>query len=191
MTDATIAPDNTPIPTLPPEKVRGAALTVCRCCTLKTCEQCGTEFLLKMERDEMVDTVIESHFDATKRKGAQLTRTPQNHRYLVANNSDREGFFLVWDGPTGNTDITEAVYEQIVAEAVGAGLSQAVYHVYARLWIYQSDDVRFIQIPDRILADFGLDARNEPFADADHDQWAARRFCTVACSRAAIEAVAG
>ena len=30
MTDSTIAPDNTPIPTLPPEKVRGAALTVCR-----------------------------------------------------------------------------------------------------------------------------------------------------------------
>ena len=31
MTDSTIAPDNTPIPTLPPEKVRAAALTACRC----------------------------------------------------------------------------------------------------------------------------------------------------------------
>lgn len=105
--------------------------------------------LLKMERDEMVDTVIESHFDATRRKGAQLTRCAADHRYLVAHNSDNEGFFLIWDGPTENTDITEQVYEEIVAEAHAAGLGSAIYHVYARLWIYQTDDVRFLQIPDR------------------------------------------
>ena len=126
--------------------------------------------LLKMERDEMVDTVIESHFDATRRKGAQLTRCTEDRRYLVAYNSDDEGFFLVWDGPKKNTDITEEVYEQIVAEAAESGLGSATYHVYARLWIYQTDDVRFLQIPDRILADFGLDARNEPFADLDAEQ---------------------
>lgn len=123
--------------------------------------------LLKMEREEMCDTVIESHFDATRRRGAQLTRCDDGYRYLVAHNSDNEGFFLVWDGPTANTDITEDVYELIVAEGAAAGLSPTTYHVYARLWIYQTDDVRFLQIPDRILADFGLDARSEPFGETE------------------------
>ena len=42
-----------------------------------------------------------------------------------------------------------------------------VYHVYARLFVYQTQNVVFYQIPDRILSDFGLDLKNEPFADSD------------------------
>lgn len=126
--------------------------------------------LLKMEREEMCDTVIESHFDATRRKGADLTRCPEGYRYLVAANTEGQGFFLVWDGPTENTDITEEVYERIVEEASSAGLGSSRYHVYARRWVYQTEDVRFLQIPDRILADFGLDARSEPFTDPD-ESW--------------------
>ena len=89
------------------------------------------------------------------------------YRYLVAKNADDEGFFLVWDGANNNTDFTESVYEVCAKEAVKAGLKSSPYHVYARLYRYQTDGVRFYQIPDRILADFGLDMKSEPFTEDD------------------------
>ena len=124
--------------------------------------------LLRMERDEMLDTVIGSHFDANRRRGDQLVRIEDGkkpYKYLIAKNSDDEGFFLVWEGPDGNTDFTGVVYEACAREAKRAGLKSSPYHVYARLYKYQTDGVLFYQIPDRILSDFGLDMRSEPFTD--------------------------
>ncbi len=126
--------------------------------------------LLRMERDEMLDTVIASHFDANSRRGDRLIRIDNlknPYRYLIAQNTDGEGFFLVWDGPDSNTDFTESVYEACAEEAELEGLKPAPYHVYARLYRYQTNGVRFYQIPDRILADFGLDMRSEPFVEED------------------------
>ncbi len=121
--------------------------------------------LLSMEREEMTDTVIASHFDANRRRGAGLCRLPvDQNRYLVAKNTDEEGFFLLWEGPDGNTDFTEDVYEACAEEAERAGL-KPIYHVYARLYLFQTSDVVFYQIPDRILRDFGLDLRGEPFSE--------------------------
>ncbi|HVV76347.1 MAG TPA: site-specific DNA-methyltransferase [Mycobacteriales bacterium] len=121
--------------------------------------------LLSMEREEMTDTVIASHFDATRRRGVGLCRLPvEANQYLVAKNTDEEGFFLVWGGPDANTDFTEDVYEAVAEEAERAGL-KPTYHVYARLYLFQSQNVVFYQIPDRILRDFGLDLRGEPFSD--------------------------
>jgi adenine-specific DNA-methyltransferase len=119
--------------------------------------------LLDMERDEMVDTVIESHFDANRRRGSNLIRmNGREWTYLVARNSDDEGFFLIWEGAAKGTTFDEAAYVGCAQEAREAGL-KPVYHVYARLSTYQSDDVRFAAIPDRVLADFGLDLSSEPF----------------------------
>jgi len=121
--------------------------------------------LLNMERAEMTDTVISSHFDATRRRGVGLSHIePGQHRYLVAHNTEQEGFFLVWDGANGNTDFSEEVYEECAAEAAEAKL-KPLYHVYARLYLFQTSNVVFYQIPDRILRDFGLDLRGEPFTD--------------------------
>jgi adenine-specific DNA-methyltransferase len=128
--------------------------------------------LLQMERDEMVDTVIGSHFDASRRRGDQLIRLnseDESYQYLVAKNADDEGFFLVWDGPDKNTDLTEDVYDACVEEAVRAGLKKTPYNVYARLAIYMTEGIRFLQIPDRILADFGLNPRSEPFGAPDDE----------------------
>jgi adenine-specific DNA-methyltransferase len=122
--------------------------------------------LLKLERDEMVDTVIGSHFESDDRRGPLLMRIKESFKYLVAKNTNNEGVFLVWTGPNGNINLTREVYESCVKEGKAAGL-ESVYHVYARLFVYQTDTVVFYQIPDRILADFGLDLRNEPFADTD------------------------
>jgi adenine-specific DNA-methyltransferase len=129
--------------------------------------------LLKMERDEMVDTVIASHFDATRRRGVQLIElgsSDTTYKHLVARNTENEGFFLVWEGADGNTDFTEEVYEACFEEAERAGLKSSLYHVYARKYRYQTDGVRFYQIPDRILADFGLDLTSEPFSEPEDDQ---------------------
>src|SRR5207244_3205813 len=104
--------------------------------------------VLRMERDEMVDAVIGSYFDANKKGGTSLIYVdPTGFRYLVARNGEAEGFFLVWDGPSKNTDFTDTVYEAVAHEAKQAGL-KATYHVYARFNLYQTENVRFYQIPD-------------------------------------------
>lgn len=122
--------------------------------------------LLRMERDEMAETVIYSYFDASRRSRPGLVRVDDDYRYLVARNEDEEGFFLVWDGPDKNTSLTREVYAQIADEAKRAGLKRS-YHVYARQQLYVTANVRFYQIPDRILADFGLNPMSEPFSEVD------------------------
>ena len=117
--------------------------------------------VLRMERDEMLDTVIASHYDTNRRRGGLVSLSDQAYRYLIAKNADDEGFFLVWDGPDENTDLTEEVYEAVAEEAQKAQLGRT-YHVYARLYVFQTENVRFYQIPDRILADFGLNLSSEP-----------------------------
>ena len=111
----------------------------------------------------MVDTVIASYFDASQRRGISLQRfMGKGNAYLVAQNADEEGFYLVWDGPDQNTNLTEEVYEACATEGTNAKL-KPIYHIYARLSLFSTEGVRFYQIPDRILADFGLDVRDEPY----------------------------
>ncbi len=120
--------------------------------------------LLNMEREELADTLIASHFDAGSRRRDALVnvREQAQFKYLVAHNSDGEGFFLIWNGTKGNADFTERTYEACAKEAKAAGLGQR-YHVYARLYRFQTSNVIFYPIPDRILMDFGLDLRGEPY----------------------------
>lgn len=123
--------------------------------------------VLAMERDLMADTVIASHYDAERRGGPSLVRLSDPRcKYLVARNGDNEGFFLIWEGAGKSPVLDEHAYEEIVAEALAMNLAP-VYHVYARFNLYQSDDVRFYQIPNRILMDFGLSEANDAFNNDD------------------------
>lgn len=136
-------------------------------CFRQLTRQVDSAALLQMERDDMVDTVIASYFDSSRRRGSPLERYSKiGYAYLVAKNSENEGFYLVWDGPDMNTDFTEAVYETCVKEGRRAELAP-IYHVYARLNLFSTDGVQFYQIPDRILADFGLNGRTESDADEE------------------------
>lgn len=127
-------------------------------------KQVDANIVLRMERDEMVDTVIASHHDSNRRRGATLvTLEDLSNKYLVGRNSEGHGFYLVWEGPDGNTDLTEDVYEACVAEGRKARL-EPVYHVYARYNLFGTEDVRFYRIPDQILIDFGLDMRTESYS---------------------------
>lgn len=123
--------------------------------------------LLEMERDEMTDAVIASHYDINRRSGPGLIlMTTEGYSYLVARNSSDEGFYLVWDGSAEPPVFDDKVYDAIVNEALSAGL-KPTYHVYARFNLFQSDDVRFYQIPDQILIDFGLDINDVYNAESD------------------------
>lgn len=136
---------------------------------LRLGKKIDAEALLLMERDEMTDTVIASHFDMNRKRGAQLITYPSGtYRYLVARNNDGEGFYLVWGGADGETNFTDETYDVVAQEAQSAGL-KSVYHVYARLYLYAAETVRFYQIPDRILSDFGLDLKSEPFSNEDDE----------------------
>lgn len=127
------------------------------------------EALLQMEREEMVDTVVSSYFDSSRRRGPNLQRcSDPSYAYMVATNSEDEGFYLVWDGPNQNTDFTEEVWEACVLEGERAGL-KPTYHVYARFNLFPTTGVHFYQIPDRILADFGLDVRTDSYAEDDDE----------------------
>lgn len=123
--------------------------------------------LLSMEREELADTIIGSHFSSEARRRELVNVPAEDHfEYLVAINGSREGFFLIWNGADGDNDFTEAVYEKCAGEAAKAGLKPR-YHVYARRDLYQTDNVDYYQIPDRILMDFGLDLRGEPYHEDD------------------------
>lgn len=106
--------------------------------------------------------------DTSRQRGMSslIACDPTAYRYLVARNGEDEGFFLIWEGPDKNTDFNEDVYEACSEEARSAGL-KPVFHVYARYNLFQTENVRFYQIPDRILVDFGLDMRNDSFGDED------------------------
>ena len=128
-------------------------------------KQVDAKAVLRMERDEMVDTVIASHHDSGRRRGNSLvTFDNLSYQYLVGRNADGHGFYLIWEGPDANTDLTEEVYEACVAEGARAKL-EPVYNVYARYNLFGTEDVRFFRIPDQILIDFGLDMRTESYSD--------------------------
>ncbi len=118
--------------------------------------------LLNMERNDMIDTVIASHFQTSNKGFGLITLKNTKCKYLVAKNADNEGFFLVWEGADKNPVFDTEVYESVVQEAIEAGLKPR-YHVYARFNLHQSEDVMFYQIPNQILIDFGLSVASDSY----------------------------
>jgi len=130
--------------------------------------------VLAMERTLMADTVIASHFDASRRGSRTLVRLSNPLcRYLVARNDENEGFFLIWEGAGKSPVLNADAYDAIVKEAIEMKLAP-VYHVYARFNLYQSDDIRFYQIPNRILMDFGLSDAADAFNNDEEEDRAGR-----------------
>lgn len=122
--------------------------------------------VMTMKRDELIDVVITSHWESNRRNAPNLTRFDEDgYQYLVGKDEAGEGYFLIWNngGPVGSLDL--ASYKVVVAEAKRAGLKPP-FHVYARYEAFQSPNVRFWKIPDKILAHLGLD-ENERFNDEE------------------------
>ena len=122
--------------------------------------------VLAMQREEMTDLVLMSHWDVQTRKGPLLTTlVHKGYKYLVAKDILQNGYFLVWDGPDTRTPLTMPVLAAIAEEAKKAGLF-APYHVYARKSVVNAPNLLFYKIPDEILSKIGF---NDAFGMGDDE----------------------
>ncbi|MGO9021700.1 MAG: site-specific DNA-methyltransferase [Syntrophobacteraceae bacterium] len=129
--------------------------------------QIDAKTVMSMKRDELVDVVITSHWDTDRRGSPNLIRIDdKKFTFLVGKNEQGEGYFIIWHngGPVGQLDLD--TYKIVLADAKKADLSPP-YHVYARYEVYQSPNVRFWKIPDKILAHLGLNESSERFNEED------------------------
>ncbi|WP_083960476.1 site-specific DNA-methyltransferase [Methylomonas lenta] len=119
--------------------------------------------VLTMRKDELIDVVITSHWENGKRGGSCLIRVEEHgYKYLVGKNEQNEGYFLIWNGGEQVGQLDTETYATVIQEGKKAGLKQP-FHVYARYEIYQSKNVIFYKIPDKILAHLGLNENNDSF----------------------------
>ncbi len=126
-------------------------------------KQIDAKTVLSMKKDELVDVVITSHWEASNRNAPGLIRIEDTKfSYLVGKNERGEGYFIIWDGegPVGQLDRNS--YKDVLKDAEKAGLKPP-YHVYARYEVYQSRNVKFWKIPDKILAHLGLNENSDRF----------------------------
>ncbi len=121
--------------------------------------------VLALEREEMVDLLITTHWDQAERSGAHLRRFPAGtHKHLFAYSGRGEGFFLVWNVPGKPSILDRDAFRAITEEAKKANLKPP-YHCYARICTYSGPNIEFYQIPDRILEKIGFNAITEPFSN--------------------------
>lgn len=121
------------------------------------------EAVLALEREEMIDLLITSHWDQGDRGASFLRRLPAGtEKHLFGVDGNRRGYFLVWEGPEAQNRLNRAVFKEIAREAREHDLG-APFHVYARLNTYDGPNVEFYQIPDRILEQLGVNTSVEPF----------------------------
>ncbi len=119
--------------------------------------------ILELRRDELVDMVIASHWEDDKRRNTSLIeRVDKDYQYLVGKNVIGEGFFIVWNGKDSVGKLDQDTYMQILKEAKKEGV-KSPYHVYARTQSYQTNKVKFYQIPDKILLHLGLNENSDRY----------------------------
>jgi adenine-specific DNA-methyltransferase len=129
--------------------------------------QIDAKAVLSMRRDELIDVVITSHWEMGRRNSPNLIRVEDPaFSYLVGRNERGEGYFIIWpgDGPVGQLDIE--TYRTVLEEGKKANLKPP-YHVYARYEVYQSKNVFFYKIPDKILAHLGLNENSDRFNEPE------------------------
>ncbi len=81
--------------------------------------------MLALEREEMVDLLLTSHWDHGERAASHLQRLPAGaHRHLFARSGRGEGFFLVWNGPDNPSVLNREAFRCIAREAQEEGLTQ-------------------------------------------------------------------
>ena len=120
-----------------------------------------------LQREEMVDLLLTSHWDKSERAKTSLIRlVPGENRYLFAVNPRNEGFFLVWNGADKPSILDKEVFKSIVAEAKKNALGDR-YHVYASLAPYSGRTVEFYKIPDRVLEHIGFNTRADAYNNED------------------------
>ena len=133
----------------------------------KLSQRVDAEAVLALEREEMIDLLLTTHWDQAERSSAYLRRLPaQADRHLFAINGRGEGYFLVWKGPGESSILNRSAFRELAEEAKEANLKPP-FHVYARLSTYSGPNIEFYQIPDRILEKLGFNTTVHPFSTAE------------------------
>lgn len=117
--------------------------------------------ILSMKREDLIDVIISSHNDIAKNKSL-VYRLDKGYKFLVAKNNLDQGIFIIWDGPDSIGELNIDTYKQIINEAKLEKLSSRLI-VYARYETYESKNVDFFKIPDKVLAHLGLNEYNEKY----------------------------
>lgn len=132
----------------------------------KLTQRVDADAVLALEREEMIDLLLTSHWDQAERGAAYLQRIPIGGRkHLFAVSARNDGFFLAWNGPEHPAVIDRATYRAITDEAREAGLSPP-FHVYAKTMTYSGPNIEFYQIPDRILEKLGFNESIHPYSNS-------------------------
>lgn len=136
-----------------------------RFCKLTT--KVDADAVLALEREEMLDLLLTSHWDQKERSASHLKRLAAGENtYLFAISSHGEGFFLVWNGPDKPSVLDRIAFRGVAEEAKVYGLMPP-FHVYARTSIYPGPNIEFYQIPDRILDKLGFNEATQPYSAAE------------------------
>lgn len=131
---------------------------------IKLSQRVDADAVLALEREEMIDLLLTTHWDQTERSSAHLRRLPaQASRHLFGISGRGEGYFLVWRGPGEPSVLNREHFRQITDEAREAALKPP-FHVYARISTYSGPNIEFYQIPDRILEKLGFNTTVQPFS---------------------------
>src|ERR1019366_8076387 len=129
--------------------------------------QIDAKVVLSMRKDELIDVVITSHWDSISRNSPTLIRVDDKaFKFLVGKNHKDEGYFLIWNGGNAVGSLDVDTYNVVLQEGRKAGL-KAPYHVYARYEVYQSQNVIFYKIPDKILAHLGLNESSDRYNEEE------------------------
>ena len=124
--------------------------------------------ILELKRDELIDMVIASHWEDDKRKNSSLIERVENkYKYLVGKNILGEGFFIIWNGKNSVGKLDQKSYLEMLKEAKEEGVNTP-YHVYARTQSYQTNKVKFYQIPDKILLHLGLNENSDCYNNEEN-----------------------
>ncbi len=127
------------------------------------------EAVLALEREEMIDLLITSHWNQQDRAATTLRRLPAGtFKHLFAVGNKEEGYFLIWNSPEKESFLDRTSFRKVVEEAKKSNVDPP-YHVYARRCTYSGPNVEFYQIPNRILEKLGFNEALQPFSSENEE----------------------
>lgn len=120
-----------------------------------------------LEREEMIDLLLNSYWDKAEKARSYLKRLPiGQYQHLFAVNPRDEGFFLIWEKADVPSVLNREIFKAIVTEAKAAGLADR-YHVYASIAPYTGAGIEFYKIPDKVLEHIGFNTRSDAYTNPE------------------------
>lgn len=117
--------------------------------------------ILGMERAELIDLIFHADWDRNKKSISWLEKVPpKDYKYLIAKNKKNQAVCLIWNGKNKEATVNSEVYAQALKEVQDAGLELPL-RIYGKRCTYEIDDMVFLQIPDELLNELGLEDSTE------------------------------